>query len=438
MRFLDEKGKLKAFWALFGLCVLLLGVATTVAVTARRTLALTHSRLQAVYSKSLVDTLQCLDSLETELRKLTVMQSPANREESFLEINRLALRAEINLTQLPLEHAAMEKATRYTNMLADYSAYLAKAAAKDSVTEEDVKNLQAMLEACQAINASLQEVSILFNEGQFDLTAQNPNWNKESGSSGGAPVDMLADTSVEYPALIYDGPFSQSQNLRKPAENREQVTKEQAKKTLSVVWKSSSTGSMGGDLPCYVFSANNQYALVSKAGGLLVTYTNSREVKEGKLSPEEAEKKAEEFLKKLDIGEMAVVWREQYNGCIVFNTAPLQNGAVLYPDLVKVQVALDTGEIVGVDARAYVMAHKKRSLLEPALTKEQAQGKLKSGLQVESSRLALIPAGQEEKLCWEFYGMYEENKFIVYIDAETGDEITVLRIIATETGEMTA
>ena len=38
---------------------------------------------------------------------------------------------------------------------------------------------------------------------------------------------------------------------------------------------------------------------------------------------------------------------------------PVKGGVRIYPDLVKVSVALDNGEIVGFEAMGYLMAHQR-------------------------------------------------------------------------------
>ncbi len=54
---------------------------------------------------------------------------------------------------------------------------------------------------------------------------------------------------------------------------------------------------------------------------------------------------------------------------------------------------------------------------------------------VKMKRLALIPTeGGSKKLCHEFKGKYAGEDFIVYIDAKTGKEANILKIIHTENG----
>ncbi len=110
----------------------------------------------------------------------------------------------------------------------------------------------------------------------------------------------------------------------------------------------------------------------------------------------------------------------------------------MYPDLIKVKIALDDGNIYGLDARNYLLAHKERKIEEPKLELEEAQKLVSPSLNITSSRLAIIPTeGKNERLCYEFKGEMSQKRFIVYIDAMTGQEADILQIIDTENGSLT-
>ena len=59
-------------------------------------------------------------------------------------------------------------------------------------------------------------------------------------------------------------------------------------------------------------------------------------------------------------------------------------------------------------------------------------------LKIITSRMAVIPTeGKRERLCYEFKGELGEKRFIVYIDANTGEEADILQVIDTENGSLT-
>ena len=189
-------------------------------------------------------------------------------------------------------------------------------------------------------------------------------------------------------------------------------------------------------MPVYSFSAENLDIQISKQGGLLLMMLNSRTVGEAVLSVEEARSAAEAFVQKLNYGECDLVWQENYSNCIVFNFTSVQNGIVMYPDIFKVKVAMDTGEIVAFEGKSYIMNNFPREIPEVNITNSQAQLRLKENFNVETSRLCMIAINNQEELCWEYYGEYDGLSYAVYISAVDGKEKTSFRIISTDTGDM--
>lgn len=127
----------------------------------------------------------------------------------------------------------------------------------------------------------------------------------------------------------------------------------------------------------------------------------------------------------------------KYDGNILFNFAYKQDNITIYPDLIKVKVVLDTGEIVGFDASTYYLNHKEKKLGKPAISQEEAREKVKVEFDINSIRLALIPKGKTEVLCYEYKGRYRDGDFIIYINAMDGTEEQILQIIHDENGTLT-
>ena len=115
-----------------------------------------------------------------------------------------------------------------------------------------------------------------------------------------------------------------------------------------------------------------------------------------------------------------------------------QDNVTLYPDLVKVTVALDDGGVIGFEARGYLMSHHTRTLNEPAISEEDARAAVDDSLTILSSGLAVIPtSGQYELLCREFICQTPDGMHvIVYINAETGIEENLLMLIENENGTL--
>ena len=89
-----------------------------------------------------------------------------------------------------------------------------------------------------------------------------------------------------------------------------------------------------------------------------------------------------------------------YDGTVIYNFAFEKDDITIYPDLVKVKVALDTGEIVGFDAGPYYLNHQDRNIKMPTIDENEAKSMIKTKFEIDSVRLALIPKGKEEILCY--------------------------------------
>ena len=261
---------------------------------------------------------------------------------------------------------------------------------------------------------------------------------------------------AKTPELIYDGPFSDQIINRKPVGlPREQVSQEQAKNISQDFFgrdrvkgvKAFEEGEHINEvkIPAYTFllyPENQQkdlsvYMGVSRQGGKVVWMANPRPVSNVKLSIKNAEEKALRYLKDKGFENMEPNYSLKYDGTILFNFAYKENNITIYPDLIKVKVALDTGEIVGFDASAYYMNHKDRNIDTPHIAENEARAKVKMNFNIDSIRLALIPKGKNEVLCYEFKGKYNDSDFIIYINALNGREEQILQIIKDENGTLT-
>lgn len=157
--------------------------------------------------------------------------------------------------------------------------------------------------------------------------------------------------------------------------------------------------------------------------GLLMSYMNVRPVSKQRLSMIQAEAAAKKFLKKHGYHRMDTVCYDQFHSVGNFTLVPVVNDVYIYPQRVIVRVALDNGEITGLQATEYIYGHKDRHIMKPKQNKKIAQAALHPQMKVVFDRLALIKNDQaEEVLCYEFGGTINGGTYRVYINAENGTE----------------
>ena len=125
-------------------------------------------------------------------------------------------------------------------------------------------------------------------------------------------------------------------------------------------------------------------------------------------------------------------------GIVTINYAYMQDNVIMYPDLIKVKVALDNGEILGIETTGYLNNHvENRDISNIKISEEEAKKDLNIDLEIISSGLAVIPTEwKSEILCYEFKGKVDDREFLVYINTENGREEDILIITNTPNGTL--
>ena len=105
------------------------------------------------------------------------------------------------------------------------------------------------------------------------------------------------------------------------------------------------------------------------------------------------------------------------------------NDIYIYSDMVKIQIALDDNSILNYDQTSYATRHYQRQLPTPTVSKEQILTNMNPNFQVERVQLALITDEYSinEILTYEVRGTVVEETFSVFVDAQSGQEIRIVR-----------
>ena len=177
---------------------------------------------------------------------------------------------------------------------------------------------------------------------------------------------------------------------------------------------------------------------ISQKGGHVVLSNFNRNVETETISQEQANEIGKNFLAQKGFPNMKETYYLKQEGIVTINYAYTQNDITIYSDLIKLKIALDNGEILGIETTGYLNSHEERNLESPKITKEQAKKTLNKNLQISSEGLAVIPTEYKtELLCWEFKGKVDDTEFLVYIDATNGREQDILVIQNTPNGTLT-
>ncbi len=426
----------KLFFAVLsvGLIIVLMAVS---AVLVFRTNDLSEMKIK--YENSLKSSMEevfyDMRTLENDLSKLMITVNDKTATHMLSTVQMKSAACGQALSKLPIVATGVQNTLKFTNQLSSYCATVLNNYSSDSFFPENFDTqINDFFATCKKVNGELSKLenSILNNE--ISLLEVNNGKTESEGIFGSIDNDIL-----EYPSVIFDGPFSDGQERMTPKTDRKEVSEQQATEYVqNIGFSLNFKGEINGIVPAYLFENEHFSAQVTKKGGLLLMAISDRIIENAELSEEEAEEKAVSFAQKLNFGEIKNVWQEYYSNYAVFNFAPVIDGVVIYPDIFKVKVALDNGEIVGFEGKSYIMNNQERQLEKVKVSQEDAKKQLKEGFLVESARLCLISVNEKENLCYEFFGKFNEMTFAVYVSAIDGNEKTSFRILSTETGRMAA
>lgn len=407
-----------------------------------------QTSLENVYQKNFYELVDEVNNVETKLNKVLASNSNTYRSKLLKEVSKNASEAQTRLNMLPYSINGLSDTISFVNQLSGYTETLAKNLDKgEKIDEKDQETLEKVYESVVNIKKSLNSMSKQMWEG-YNITSSSL---KLDGDYNSLTSDMSAmnGEDIEYPTMIYDGPFSDSQvNKEVKGLNFSEVSMETAKNNLGKILTNISVdnlkfnGESSGHFQTYDFSYEDEngvytFAQVTKKGGKLLTLSSQNIYKTKKLELANAEKIALDFAKKAGIESMKVVWSDVVGDDAFINLAPVIDGVIIYPDLVKVKVDLTKGDVLGFEASSYYMNHVNRKILPARITESVAKAKIYSGLYVKDSRLALIPLEYgEEVLCYEFICSMNGNTYYVYINAVNGAEENILKVVQTDNGNL--
>jgi len=411
------------------------------------------------YNQSLYELINYVQNVETYLAKSVISTTPEHGAETLKNVWREANLAQAYLAELPVNTNELEKTEKFLNQVSDYSYSLSrKNIYNESLTQEELDNLNELYNYSVELENTLAQLSTDMESGRI-------SWKQLTQKTNNAFAQQVSNISLdsfsnleenfhEYSGLIYDGAFSEHLTSKeKKGLTGEEVSEEDAKKVVenfvgaeNIKEISLNGESENTEILTYDFSVNlqdgrddNKMSIsISKKGGHIVYMSYNRDINAESMNEEEAVAKAKEFLVSREIENMKETYYIKEGGMLTINFAYEQNGVIIYPDLIKIKIALDNGQIMGMETSGYLNSHYVRNIENPKITLEEAKKTLNKKLEVESEKLAIIPTEyQTEILCYEFKGKVNDKNYIVYINAENGREEDILLIVDTGKGTLT-
>ena len=395
----------------------------------RRAAALEYAQ-NIEYNRVFTELTEYVDDIEISLLKGQLVKSPIQTAHFSSELYRQASGAKANLALLPMESNKLEKTSEFLSQVGEYaSAISQKVLRGEEISDEENANLEKLTGYAKSLRKNLDEMLSMMNDGKINFSDKKnllPKIMNEGSVAMASGFEKLEEEFHNYPSLIYDGPFSQHLSLKESVftNGKPEISRRQA---LEIAKKFIGNGDyyideIEGKLPAYSVKGGGATVEITKKGGVLLLLMKDVHPAEEKLSLKQAKSAAKTFLSENGFDSMTESYYESRDGSAVFNYAYSQNGYIVYPDLVKVKVSLESGEIIGFESRGYIMNHSYRDIPQKTISEDEALSNVRQSLSVSEITDAVIPLEDgSEACCYQLKGKVSDKHFLIFVNVTTGD-----------------
>lgn len=437
---MSKRGKIR----LIAFAIALVAVAAGLFLVMKKQIKNAETALEYTYQRSVADLAAYVDNIDVSLEKTLCSGTEEGAVLHAAKVWREAAAAKACISSLPYSDRRLENTSKFISQVGEYAYSLTnRAASGEEITSEERANLEKLSEYAANLKEQLHSLlsDIANNNYSIKSVMAELKENFEEGETGA--FSQMDESYEDYPSLIYDGPFSDhiEKGTAKALEGLNVVTKEKAEATIKKLSgkELKCTGTLESAIPVYVFSSDTIYAEITVTGGMLINYSDSRDVSETKHSVADAIDAADKLLKENGYSSMTMTYYLEDDNTLLINYAYSEENAVCYADLVKVRIAMDDLSAVGFEAAGYIANHTDRDKPEIKISQSEALNSISPYLTPEKGQMAYIcPNGLTEYFVYEIQCVAESGRqVLVYIDAVTGREVDLLLLLDTPGGTLT-
>lgn len=439
---LSHRGKIRIILYISA-AVIILGIFSliqTVKLNAYKT------ELNATRQAALISLDEYLSNISTNLEKTVYASTSPMISNLATELFRETSNAKNSLLLLPTTESTVTSTYKFLSQVGEFIMSLERKATKgEEITKDEREKLKKLYEYCVSLNEKTSQMCYEMQHGSFSFEKSDSVL-----AQGGAEKVYIGDgfddaeqSLSDFPTLIYDGPFSSHIENTKPKllEGKDEVTKERAAAIAKKACSEDVTFSYeeNGTIPCYVFQGENCTVGITKVGGKPLYMLNSQYAGEIKTGYDDAIKTAEAYLKKIGYGDLKESYYFTDDGICTINFTAIQNGIVLYADLIKISISLESGQVVAFDATGYVSNHESRTVNDAKVSQDETRDIINSDLEIIDIQKCIIPTEwKTENFCYEVHCKTESSQeLLVYINCETGAENDILILLYSDGGVLT-
>lgn len=397
--------------------------------------------LEGVYTSSYYSMVDNVNNLSVDLAKYSTLSSNKAKvgtiQDMMLDCNYILA----GLSVLPIDEENVVSATKFFNQVNGLcESYLNILNDNNDLTVEQ----ELMFDKVALVVGEIKQNFNKQNEGMYDTgfnfvdasIFDNSGMNELSSGMGD-----LTSSSIDYPSMIFDGPFSSAlETTNVLGLPEKEVTQQEAYDYLkNVVYKNRDVKinferETNGDISTFDYSVEidgkSFDVQVSKRGGMLITVSGYAEGGDPIMKKEQGVEMAKTFANNIGFENMESVWAELNENVVYVNLTSVQNGIILYPDMVKVKVDLTSQEIIGFEAVNYALNHIKRNF-EFNVPVEQAESLLGFDYNILETNKAIIKLDSgKEVAVYEFITERIDGNYFYYVDANKLEIVKIMKLVS--------
>ncbi len=424
--------------AVVSLGVVSLALATTVTVGAVE-MNKSQTAMMGAQRGTLYELTGIMENVEGDLDRVRVANTPSQQSRILTDLLVQTRLAELDLEKFPCAAEKDANVTGFINRTAmECERMLAKLRKGEALSKQDKESLEKLYAVQRTVRAELNEMAQSMTDKDIS------SYLKKGEGKMKETLDRIEKSTLEENS-IKNGEQTTGAGMRPhPAEQKKDDGKHIEAATAEELCSQYFTGYNIADFQCvgetvargyeayniqgYDDKGNQLFAELSQADGTLLRFDYYEDCAGNTFDIANAERIAEEFLEKLGYDDMEVA-RLRANGSTTDFTFAYEDDDVLfYTDEIRVKVCRTRGIVSGFDATKYLRNHRERKEVERKISLAQARDKLYDGLGVEASRVVVIGTPTGEKAAYEFLCSYQEDRYFVFIDATTGEEISIVNV----------
>lgn len=408
-----------------------------------------QNRAESQYQRAFHELSWHVDTISGQLAQILVSRSKEQGVIGLATLWRQVFAAQANLGELPLAFMPLNKTEKFLADTGDISYSLLSRIAQgaEGLNEKDNNIIEQLYDRSKGLREDMSKLSaeVLNKElswTQVEVAALQSNRELEDNTILDG-FNLMERKMEEYPEIELDEGFAQVRPDVKVVRSNQNITLDNAQRIAHNWWypkddkhESKLVYEGIGDIPTYGLEfaplkgeESPLYLDISKLDGTVIWAMKPKNISQASVNTSTGETKAQEFLAAHGFGEMALINVEQYDNTGIYTFVPKQGEILLYPDQVKIQIALDDGEIIGYEGTPYYMFHKERNISRPKIDQEQIKQQISSFLKTDLIRPAVISnTWGKEVLTWEVRGSFADEKFVIFYNADSGSEEQITRI----------